>query len=97
MGLAADQLGSSPVFDTVQELLDELAGKIGAEFDPATNQIIFDLTLDEQFLPELQDVPLAFDLDLSPVADIETSATVSRDPAGVGSAAVRRGIGSARC
>ena len=79
-GFAADQLGSSPVFDTIQDLLGELAGSVGAEYDTATNQILFDLSLDEQFLEELEDVPLEFDLDLSPVADVETSAMVSLIP-----------------
>jgi hypothetical protein len=79
LGFLAEQSGVTPVFDTVQELLAEVAAFVGAQYDPLTRRLTFRLNLAEQ--PETPiEVPIVFDLDLSPLAELQSNSVVTLRP-----------------
>ncbi|MCA9266129.1 MAG: hypothetical protein KDA60_19855, partial [Planctomycetales bacterium] len=75
LGFAPDQQSKTPNFDSAQDILGRLAETVGADYDPTTKTITFDLDFSRS-LPN-QVLPLAFDEDLGPIAGIATSSTLS--------------------
>ncbi len=81
-GLLTDTEPPMPAFDSVQSLDDVLQTSLGllesevdATFDPIENELTFAVDLDATLAATA--VPLDFDLDLSPLVEINTGGEVT--------------------
>jgi Ca2+-binding RTX toxin-like protein len=61
-------------FDTAQELATHLADNTDAKYDPATQELSYSLNLSHELFDV--DVPLNFDLDLAPIGNISSDASL---------------------
>ncbi len=75
---------STPTFSTTQQLIDILVREAGLDpetvkvnYDANTHELVFDLTF--EFAYTAFEKPIVFDLDLSPLAQIATDATIRLD------------------
>jgi Ca2+-binding RTX toxin-like protein len=66
---------NKPIFNTAQDVFGKLAGTIdGVNYDPTTKELTYSLAFSNKLFNV--DVPIAFDIDLAPIANITTDASL---------------------
>ncbi len=79
LGFSARQDATSPAFDSVQEFLTELASVVGGQYLPAGKVLKFGFDFSSQVGGTI-DLPIVFDLDLSPLASLTSNSIIQVRP-----------------
>ncbi len=68
LGFASFQEGTPLSIETLQDLIERLAGAVGATYDAQAKEIVLDLQIDQSY--QLVNIPVGFSADLGDIADV---------------------------